>query len=74
MPRAQGTKEREGLLFNETPPAPGQSRKWESWEPIWYTTMAACAIILGVGLSVKPETSVHVKAREEMLRRQREGA
>lgn len=24
-----------GNLFNETPPPPGQSRKWESWEAPW---------------------------------------
>ena len=26
---------RNGYLFNETPPPPGQSRKWESWEAPW---------------------------------------
>lgn len=26
---------RNGFLFNETPPPPGQSRKWESWEAPW---------------------------------------
>ena len=31
-----GKKEPEGLLFGETPPPPGQSRKWESWELPWY--------------------------------------
>lgn len=32
----EGTKERShGLLFGETPPPPGQSRKWESWEAPW---------------------------------------
>ncbi len=24
-----------GVLFSETPPPPGQSRKMESWEPGW---------------------------------------
>jgi hypothetical protein len=28
-------EERNGLLFNETPPPPGQSRKWELWELPW---------------------------------------
>lgn len=32
----EGTKEKShGLLFGETPPPPGQSRKWESWEAPW---------------------------------------
>jgi hypothetical protein len=43
-PRADGPKggflgeghvEPGGLLFNETPPAAGQARKWESWEGPW---------------------------------------
>lgn len=24
-----------GYLFNESPPPPGESRKWESWEAPW---------------------------------------
>lgn len=32
---SQGTNEPGGLLFGETPPPPGQSRKWESWEMPW---------------------------------------
>jgi len=30
---SEGTQTgRNGYLFGETPPAPGQKRKWESWE------------------------------------------
>jgi len=33
---AQGAQEgKNGLLFGETPPPPGQKRKWESWEAPW---------------------------------------
>lgn len=32
---ADGKHEPTGYLFNETPPPPGQSRKWESWEAPW---------------------------------------
>ena len=33
---SEGTQERvPGNLFCETPPPPGQSRKWESWELPW---------------------------------------
>lgn len=30
-----GVRDSEGRLFNETPPAPGTKRKWESWEAPW---------------------------------------
>jgi len=33
---SEGTQTgRNGYLFGESPPPPGQSRKWESWEAIW---------------------------------------
>jgi hypothetical protein len=32
---SEGTHEPGGNLFGETPLAPGQSRKWESWEAPW---------------------------------------
>ena len=30
-----GVRDSEGRLFSETPPPPGQKRKWESWEAVW---------------------------------------
>ena len=34
---ARGAQEgKNGLIFGETPPPPGQKRKWESWEAPWY--------------------------------------
>ena len=33
-----GRGPRQRRLFNETPPPPGQSRKWEDWEAPWYAT------------------------------------
>jgi len=30
-----GVRDSEGRLFNETPPASGTKRKWESWEAPW---------------------------------------
>ena len=30
-----GHNEPTGYIFGETPPPPGQSRKWESWEATW---------------------------------------
>ena len=39
---SQGKQEKvPGYLFNETPPPPGESRKWESWEPGWYDTYSS---------------------------------
>jgi hypothetical protein len=33
---ADGTQTgRNGYLFGETPPPPGEARKWESWELPW---------------------------------------
>ena len=46
----KGTKTREGLLFNESPLAEGEKRKWESWEAIWYATLASATLMLAVGL------------------------
>ena len=52
-----------GRLFNETPPPPGQSRKWEDWEAPWYLAMGSAAVILFFGLSAKPETSATAWAK-----------
>ena len=33
---SQGSRmDRNGILFGETPPPPGHSRKWEAWELPW---------------------------------------
>lgn len=32
---AEGKNNPGGYIFNETPPPPGQARKWESWEAPW---------------------------------------
>ena len=39
----QGEGHVNGRLFNETPPPPGQRRKWEDWEAPWYFTLASAA-------------------------------
>ena len=62
-----------GRLFNETPPPPGQSRKWESWEAPWYLGMFGAAGILFFGLNAKPETSATAWAREEAAKRLADG-
>ena len=47
----------------------GESRVWEDWEAPYYLTMAATVVILGVGLTAKPDTSLEGWAREEAQRR-----
>ena len=58
-----------GRLFNETPPPPGQRRKWEDWEAPWYFTLASAAGILYFGLNAKPETSMTAWAKQEAEKR-----
>ncbi|XP_074306963.1 uncharacterized protein LOC141642158 [Silene latifolia] len=59
-----------GYFLNRTPPPPGQSRKWEDWELPCYVTSFLTIVILGVGLSAKPdltlETWAHGKALEQL--------
>ncbi|EFN55973.1 hypothetical protein CHLNCDRAFT_145304 [Chlorella variabilis] len=55
---AEGKSEPGGNLFGETPPPPGQSRKWESWEGPWYATFGAATAILVIGLSARPNSSL----------------
>lgn len=65
-----GTKEGpNGVLFNETPLAPGQVRRWEDWEFPYYFTGIATVIILTVGLSSKPDTRIETWARKQALER-----
>jgi len=62
-----------GYLFGEKPPPPGQKRKRESWETIYYWGMFGS---LGVGtvlLYIKPDTTIQTwalkEAKERMLAR-----
>ncbi|KAK9837686.1 hypothetical protein WJX74_002990 [Apatococcus lobatus] len=67
---ADGKHEPTGYLFNETPPPPGQSRKWESWEAPWYLCFGASTVLLAVGLPSRPDTSMvswaHKQAEKEL--------
>jgi len=60
---------RNGNLFGETPPPPGQSRIWEDWEIPWYTACFLAPTILIVGLYNKPNTNLTDWAREEAIAR-----
>uniref|UniRef100_A0A7S3XDV1 Complex I-ESSS n=1 Tax=Picocystis salinarum TaxID=88271 RepID=A0A7S3XDV1_9CHLO len=61
-----------GKLFGETPPPPGQSRKWESWELPYYTGMLLAVGILYFGLQARPNTNIRDWARQEALKRSEE--
>ncbi|XP_047317329.1 uncharacterized protein LOC124920811 [Impatiens glandulifera] len=58
-----------GYLFNRTPPPPGQSRTWEDWELPCYITSFLTIVILGVGLSAKPDLTIETWAHQKALER-----
>lgn len=67
---AQGTQEGpNGVLFNETPLAPGQKRKWEDWELPYYATGILTTVMLTVGLLAKPDTRIETWAHKQALER-----
>mmetsp|Transcript_34741 Transcript_34741/g.109717 ORF Transcript_34741/g.109717 Transcript_34741/m.109717 type:complete len:103 (-) Transcript_34741:270-578(-) len=57
---------RNGYFLNETPPAPGQARKWESWEMPYYLAWGTATLMFTVGLSAKPDTSLYSWAEAEV--------
>ncbi|GMH43644.1 hypothetical protein BSKO_11566 [Bryopsis sp. KO-2023] len=56
---------RNGILFGETPLAPGQKRKWESWELTWYLTFGGSALFLWIGLQAAPDSRLETWARKQ---------
>ena len=56
--------DKNGLLFGETPPPPGQKRKWESWEAPWYVKHSERWIMSGLyllsGLVAAHAATVHI--------------
>jgi hypothetical protein len=67
---APGTQEGpNGVLFGETPPPPGQKRKWEDWEAPYYITGVLTTLMLTVGLTAKPDTRIETWAHKQALER-----
>lgn len=66
---AWGTEVNEpgGQLFGEAPLKAGERRKIQSWEVIFYSTMLASTLILGIGLNNKPESKTikHIEAEAQ---------
>ncbi|KAF8396114.1 hypothetical protein HHK36_017726 [Tetracentron sinense] len=58
-----------GYLYNETPLAHGESRKWEDWELPCYITSFLTVVILGVGLNAKPDLTIETWAHQKALER-----
>eukprot|EP00250_Pteridium_aquilinum_P002794 c13017_g1_i1 orf=125-511(+) len=58
-----------GVLFNETPPPPGHSRKWEDWELPYYATGVIAFLMLSIGLTSKPDTNIDTWAHKVALKR-----
>mmetsp|Transcript_38761 Transcript_38761/g.96157 ORF Transcript_38761/g.96157 Transcript_38761/m.96157 type:complete len:113 (-) Transcript_38761:186-524(-) len=72
---AEGTQKEghiNGVLFNETPPPPGQSRVWEDWEAPWYVAFGTATVILYTYLTNQPNTNLTDWARVEAKRRMAE--
>lgn len=66
---SEGTQTgRNGYLFGETPPPPGQARKWESWELPWYGTLGTAAILITFIAYGKPDTSLKTWAKPYALK------
>lgn len=66
---ADGTQTgRNGYLFGESPPPPGQKRKWESWEMPFYTTMGICTLVAYLIVNGPEEATVAGRARPQALR------
>ncbi|KAK9671528.1 hypothetical protein RND81_12G036600 [Saponaria officinalis] len=60
-----------GYFLNRTPPSPGQPRKWEDWELPCYVTSFLTIVILGVGLSAKPDLTLETWAHQKALQQLR---
>ncbi|KAJ1616723.1 ESSS subunit of NADH:ubiquinone oxidoreductase-domain-containing protein [Pavlovales sp. CCMP2436] len=65
----QMAEDKNGFLFGEVPPPPGQSRKWEDWEFPWYFGMGGCLLYAAIGLAYKPDCKIQTWARGEAIRR-----
>lgn len=66
---SEGTQAgRNGYLFGETPPPPGATRKWETWELPWYLGWGgATAICVTICYGV-PDTSLKSWAKPHALK------
>jgi len=59
---SEGTQTgRNGFLFGEIPPAAGQSRKWQWWEPIWYAGYGSFFLGIFLIYQTKPLEALDIK-------------
>eukprot|EP00879_Flechtneria_rotunda_P000762 GHRR01000883.1.p1 GENE.GHRR01000883.1~~GHRR01000883.1.p1 ORF type:complete len:155 (+),score=49.44 GHRR01000883.1:159-623(+) len=65
---AEGTQTgRNGYIFGETPPPPGQKRKWESWELVFYTGFGIAGIMAFLTVN-GPDNSLQSWAKQQALK------
>ncbi|EYU20723.1 hypothetical protein ABFS82_11G006600 [Erythranthe guttata] len=58
-----------GFAFSRPPPPIGESRNWEDWELPCYITSFLTVVMLGVGLSAKPDLTIETWAHQKALER-----
>lgn len=55
------------------PPPEGMSRVKQSWETPYVVTMVTAFIVVSIGLTFKPDTTINTWAKTEALRRKKAG-
>jgi len=69
----EGVSKPQGYMYGETPPKPGEWRQAESWELPWNLTFYVFTpVVLGLGLSAKPDSSYVSWGKWEAKRRSEE--
>ncbi|XP_065066803.1 uncharacterized protein LOC135692559 [Rhopilema esculentum] len=66
------TKYREppnGFLFNEKPLKPGEKRKWEDWEAVWYLGWGVSIFLVAITIMFKPKSEYLEDVKKEALQR-----
>lgn len=58
-----------GRLFGEAILKPGERRKLFDWEVPFYLTSVLSVVIVGVGLSSRPESKLHLEVQKEAEKR-----
>lgn len=56
-------------MFGEAILKPGERRKLFEWEVPFYVTTVLSAVIVGVGLSSRPESKLHMEIQKEAEKR-----
>lgn len=60
-------------LLPPQPPPEGVARVKQSWETPYVVTMVSAAVLITMGLTFKPDTTIGTWAKTEALRRKKAG-